>query len=386
MGWERTKAAIMELPAGPSFIGWVLAGGAAVIAGVLLFILHASGMVKVLAVFNIWWLASSPVLGWFFLFCLRGWLWGRTVNVHQFLQKEAEYGQQQWEAWAGRYLAVLGSSILLPSGVTADAIAKSDAADAPQFLSLTSHFDAKLTTSTSLLELGLAGVQNALAMLPVTVPFNITIVSDLISPDFETRFRESWGRVYPDRTLTGSVSCCETLSFGWVEERLKNPVFDIDLILILQNQGTEQYSDALAALILTSDDIAEKYQLPHSARILRPMPLDMTNFRADMSLFLETQIIACQTSNVFCDYGHWNSWFAELMTASQSQHPPWEPREIDVLEKYNGIPGTGSAWLLATLLADIVSVSNKPVLGLFTSGTDRFVSTVTSGSGNNDAG
>lgn len=386
MGWERTKATTMELSPEPSFTGWLLAGGVAAVVGILLFILHASGMVRALAVFNIWWLASSPVLGWFFMFCLRGWLWGRTVNEHQFLQKEAEYGQQQWEAWAGRYLAVLGSCILLPSEVTSDAIAKSDAADAPQLLSLTSHFDAKSATPTFLLELGLAGVQSAIAMLPATVPFNITIVSDMISPDFGTRFRKSWGKIYPGRALTGSISCCEVLSFTWIEERLKNPVFDIDLILILQNQGAEQYSDALAAMVLTSDDVAEKYQLSHSARILRPMPLDMTNFRTDMGLFLETQTIACQTSKVFCDYGHWNDGFADLMTASQSHLTPWVPQEIDVLENYNGIPGAGSAWLLALLLADIVSVCNKPVLGLFTSGTDRFVSTVTSGSKNNDAG
>ncbi|WP_313050379.1 hypothetical protein [Atlantibacter subterraneus] len=376
----------MELPPEPSFTGWLLAGGVAAVVGILLFILHASGMVKILAVFNIWWLASSPLLGWFFLFCLRGWLWGRTVNEYQFLKKEAEYAQQQWEAWTGRYLAVLGSSILLPSGVTSDAIAKSGAADAPQFLSLTSHFDAQSATSSSLLELGLASVQDAIAMLPATVPFNVTIVSDMISPDFETRFRESWGKTYPGRALTGLVSFSKTLSFAWIEERLKNPVFDIDLILILQNQAAEQYSDALAALILTSDDVAEKYHLPHSARILRPMPLNMSNFKADMDLFLETQTIACQTSNVFCDYGHWNDWFADLMAVSQSHLTPWVPQEIDVLEKYNGIPGAGSAWLLATLLSDIMFVSNKPVLGLFTSGTDRFVSTVTSGSGNNDAG
>ncbi|MGV3346566.1 hypothetical protein ACGVWS_12795 [Enterobacteriaceae bacterium LUAb1] len=386
MGWERTKATTMALPPEPSFTGWLLAGGVAAVVGILLFILHASGMVKALAVFNIWWLAASPVLGWFFLFCLRGWLWGRTVSEHQFLQKEAEYGQQQWEAWAGRYLAVLGSCILLPSGVTSYAIAKSDAADAPQFLSLTSHFAAQSAASTSLLEQGLAGVQNAIAMLPETVPFNVTIVSDMIWSDFETQFRESWGRTYPGRAPTGSVSFCKTLSFAWIEERLKNPVFDIDLILILQNQGAEHYSDALATMILTSDDVAEKYQLPHAARLLRPMPLDMPNFKADMSLFLETQTIACQTSNVFCDYGHWSDGFADLMAASQSHLTPWLPQEIDVLEKYNGIPGAGSAWLLATLLSDIVSVSNRPVLGLFTSGTDRFVSTVTSGSGNNDAG
>lgn len=94
-------------------------------------------------------------------------------------------------------------------------------------------------------------------------------------------------------------------------------------------------------MVLTSDDVAEKYQLPHSARILRPMLLDMPNFKTDMGLFLETQTIACQTSNVFCDYGHWNDGFADLMTASQSHLTPWVHQEIDVLEKYNGIPGPG---------------------------------------------
>ena len=386
MGWERSKATTKALPPEPSFVGWLLAGGVAVFVGVLLFILHASGMVKILSVLNIWWLAFSPVLGWFFLFCLRGWLWGRTVNEHQFLQKEAEYGQQQWENWAGRYLAVLGSSILLPSGVTSDAIAKAEASNAPHLLSLTSHFDAHSVNSGSLFALGIASMQNAIAILPTTLPLKITVVSDAVSAAADSQFRKVWESIYPRRTISGSVCFCERLSFAWVEERLKTPVLDIDLILVLQKHGDGRYSDSLASMLLTSDDVAEKYQLSHSARLLRPMPLDMSHFQADMELFLETQTIACQTSNVFCDYGHWNDGFADLMTASQSHLTPWVPQEIDVMEKYNGIPGGGSAWFLATLLADIVSVSNKPVLGLFTSGADRFVSTVTSGSENNDAG
>jgi hypothetical protein len=386
MGWERSKATTTELPPEPSFMGWLLAGGVAAVVGVLLFILHASGMVKSLAVFNIWWLASSPVIGWFFLFCLRGWLWGRTVDEHQFLQKEAEYGQQQWESWAGRYLAVLGSSILLPSGVTSDAIAKSEVAGAAQHLSLTCHFDAKSVTDASLMELGLAGVQHAMALLPDSVPLNVTIVTDSMLVDSERLFRKAWGNIYPERVVPASLSFCQTFPFAWVADRFKQPVLDIDLILIVQNNGTDRYSDALASVLLTSDDVAEKYQLPHSARILRPMLLDMTAFKAEMGLFLETQTIACQTSNVFCDSAAWNERFADVMTAAQMHQTPWVPEEIDVLEKYNGIPGASSGWLLAALISDIVSISKAPVLGLFTSGTDHFVSTVTPGSENNDAG
>ncbi|MDM1705722.1 hypothetical protein [Enterobacter hormaechei] len=386
MGWERSKATTKALPPEPSFVGWLLAGGVAVFVGVLLFILHVSGMVKTLSVLNIWWLAFSPVLGWFFLFCLRGWLWGRTVDEHYFLQKEAEYGQQQWENWAGRYLAVLGSSILLPSGVTSDAIAKAEASNAPQLLSLTSHFNAQSVNSGSLFALGIASMQNAIAILPTTLPLKITVVSDAVSAAADSQFRKVWESIYPRRTIPGSVCFCESLSFAWVEERLKTPVLDIDLILVLQKHGDGRYSDSLASMLLTSDDVAEKYQLSHSARLLRPMPLDMSHFQADMELFLETQTIAYQTSKVFCDYGQWNDWFAELMTASESPQAPWMPEEIDILEKYNGIPGTGSAWLLAALLSDIVTVSQATVLGLFTSGTDRFVSTITSGSNHNDAG
>ena len=306
MGWERSKATTKALPPEPSFVGWLLAGGVAVFVGVLLFILHASGMVKILSVLNIWWLAFSPVLGWFFLFCLRGWLWGRTVDEHYFLQKEAEYGQQQWENWAGRYLAVLGSSILLPSGVTSDAIAKAEASNAPHLLSLTSHFDAHSVNSGSLFALGIASMQNAIAILPTTLPLKITVVSDAVSAAADSQFRKVWESIYPRRTISGSVCFCERLSFAWVEERLKTPVLDIDLILVLQKHGDGRYSDSLASMLLTSDDVAEKYQLSHSARLLRPMPLDMSHFQADMELFLETQTIAYQTSKVFCDYGQLN--------------------------------------------------------------------------------
>jgi hypothetical protein len=386
MGWERTKATTKELPTEPSFVGWLMAGGIAVVMGVLLFILHASGMVKALVPLSIWWLAFSPVIAWFFLFCLRGWLWGRVVGEHQFLNKEAEHGQRQWEIWAGRYLAVLGNCILLPSRVTADAIATSSDAAAVQHLSLACHFEEGDATEACLINAGLAGLQKALKSLPASLPLNVTLVTDIPSVQMECLFRQAWAEFYPDRAVPTPISVCETLSFAWIEERLKAPVLDVDLILVLQKNGNEQYSDALAAMLLTSDDVAQKYQLPHSSRLLRPMPLDMARFRGDMALFLETQTIACQTAKVFCDNRLWNERFADVMTAAQAHKTPWEPEEIDVLEKYNGIPGTASGWLLMALVSDMVTINKAPVLGLFTSGSDHFVSTITPGSENNDAG
>jgi len=89
MGWERTKATTTALPAAPSLVVWLLTGLAAVIAGVLLFALHASGMVRAMISMNIWWLAFSPILAWFFLLCLRGWFWSRRMDQYHLLLNAA---------------------------------------------------------------------------------------------------------------------------------------------------------------------------------------------------------------------------------------------------------------------------------------------------------
>ena len=111
MGWVRTKALTMEQPSAPSLTRWLFAGVLMAIIGVLLFILHASGTVKILSVINIWWVSLMPAGCWLLIFCLRCYLWDRDLKAHQFLLKEAEYGQQRWEDWAGRWLAVLGSAV-----------------------------------------------------------------------------------------------------------------------------------------------------------------------------------------------------------------------------------------------------------------------------------
>ncbi len=111
MGWVRTKALTMEQPSAPSLTRWLFAGVLMAIIGVLLFILHASGTVKIISVINIWWVSLMPAGCWLLIFCLRCYLWDRDLKAHQFLLKEAEYGQQRWEDWAGRWLAVLSSAV-----------------------------------------------------------------------------------------------------------------------------------------------------------------------------------------------------------------------------------------------------------------------------------
>ncbi|WP_338571786.1 hypothetical protein VRB37_20370 [Erwinia billingiae] len=131
----------------------------------------------------------------------------------------------------------------------------------------------------------------------------------------------------------------ESLSLEQVEERLKKPVLTVDLILLLQLNGGEAYSDWMTSLLLTSDDVALKYRLAHPACLLRPMPLDIAAFNDELTLFLETQREACLTANVLADRLDWEKFSAPLMTLGARFGAAWQPEERLVLEKVCGIPG-----------------------------------------------
>ncbi|EOC0475515.1 type VI secretion protein [Cronobacter turicensis] len=379
MSWERTKATTKELPEAPSLVGWLAGGILAIIVCVLLFILHAFGTLKVLSGLNIWWFSLAPFICWFCLFCLRGWLWGKEVDEYQFLQKEAEYAQKQWEEWAERHLAVIGSCVCLPDEMSAASIS----GDVVQQYGLTRAINSlpeEHSAVESAIRVLIKAIEKSISLLPKDLPLRVKLVTDEQTQTAERAFTSAWKDILTGRPAPVTIECRGLFSPAWVEERLKQPILDIALVFVVQLNGGEAYSDGLAALLLTSDDVAQKYQLPHSTRILRPMPLDMAHFKTDMELFLETQTVACRSSRIFCDSKIWHDQFADLMTTGTACKAPWKPEDIGVLEKWSGIPGPASAWLLTALAADVAAISKAPVLGLFTSGTDHFVSTITPGS------
>ena len=118
MSWDRQKATITAEPEEPSLVLWLMVGLIAVITGVLLFVLHANHFLRALQKFSIWIVSGSPVFIWFITICLRSWVYNHVMDRHQFESDEADYAQQQWTSWAGRYLAVLYSRVILPDGLT----------------------------------------------------------------------------------------------------------------------------------------------------------------------------------------------------------------------------------------------------------------------------
>ncbi|WP_312686897.1 type VI secretion protein [Kosakonia sp.] len=382
MSWERVKSLTTELPPKPSIRWWFLTGVLMAIAGILLFMINASGMMIGLTKLNIWLVSLAPSGIWFILLCLRGWLWDKKAKEHAFLKKEAEHAQKKWEAWSERYLIISACSIVLPDRVTAEAILISSVDTLPCRGTLTR----RLHDVNNPLTLALASLQSTLCQLPCDLPVKVTLVTDLSEPELPELFASTWTTLFPQRDLPENITLTPSFSIGWAEERLKQPTLTVDLILVMQLCGGDAYSDGLAALLLTSDDVSKKYRLPHPARLLRPMPLNMDKFEDDFTLFLETQTAACRTAGVLGDSYSWETIAAPLMIIGIEHGVGWDPTARMLLEKWCGIPGPAAPWLLIALAADLVSLGKTSLLTLFSSGEERFISTVTPGSENEHIG
>ncbi len=226
----------------------------------------------------------------------------------------------------------------------------------------------------------LTSIEERVQCLPEELPLYVTLITDNPSPELTSSFSNLWKEHIPGRAVPDDITVTGSFSLSEVEERLKQPVLTVNLLLVIQLNGGTAYSDGLAVLLLTSDDVAQKYHLPHSSRLLRPMPLDMTNFEDDITLFLETQTVACHTPSVIGDAKKWTERSAALITQGGKMHTPWKAEDIALLEKWCGIPGPAAPWLLTALAADLVSLRKQPLLALFSSEQEHFISTITPGS------
>ena len=384
MSWERQKSTISAKPEEPSFILWMMLGVLALVGCVLLFVLHANQLAGPLQTFNFWIVTASPAVVWFFFLCLRGWLYNNAFDRHEFEAGEAEYAQQQWMEWSGRNVAVLHSGVLLPANLTLQNFLAAPPA-LEQSTSLTrriclqdheTHFSVLLT-----------GLSQVLAKLHSDLVPAVTLLTD--SHDdilvLQEAFAQAWQTDIVDR-LVPQLTILTSRSFLSLDERIKSPTLDVDLILIHQTQGRDTYSDVLAALLLTSDDVATKYNLSFNARILRPMALDMAISEKSLDTFFSIQTQACATASIVGDSVGWGDAFSDLLAAAQDYDGYWKPEQLHWLEKYAGLSGPFSPWILAAVASDIVNIQKADCLMLSTDGEQKFINTVQTGNRNDDNG
>ncbi|UTJ45807.1 hypothetical protein NLZ15_13155 [Atlantibacter subterranea] len=379
MGWERQKSTVADLPEEPSLILWLIAGIVALVTGLLLFVLHANQLLGILQQYNLWVVAAGPLSVWFVFICLRGWRYNNVFDKHQFESDEADYAQQQWTAWAGRHIAVLHGGVILPRGLSPATLLQAPS-ELEQVINQAVRIN--IQENKKWLTLLINSVRYAVEQLPADLPLNVTLITDSQSEELslQTTFSEVWQKNISSGRLSPVVSILKSKSFIFLDERLKSPILDVDLILVHQMQGRDKYSDALAALLLTSDDVATKYQLSHHARLLRPMSLESTQMLSEeLDTFFSTQSQAIAARAIVGDSIEWGDDFPTLLTSAKQYEGSWKLQQCHWLEKYAGLSGPFSPWIMAAVVSDIAMLTKEDCLMLSGDKEQRFVNTVTTG-------
>ncbi|WP_380177470.1 hypothetical protein [Kalamiella sp. sgz302252] len=385
MAWDRKKTTVMDLPEEPSLILWLIAGVTALVAGVVLFVLHANNLSGILQKYNLWLISAGPLFAWFILMCLRGWRYNCAFEKYQFEKNEAAYAQQQWTEWAGRYMAVLYNGVILPEYLTPATFLQAPAA-LEQHINQTRRINFK--EGQQGLSLLLKGVRQSIARLPLELQLDVLLLTDAADDELSLQkvFAEAWRQNFSPERPVPVVQIMKSKSFLHLDEHLKSPGITAELILVQQTQGEDKYSDAFAALLLVSDDLAAKYKFSCEARILRPMPLDMINLHKELDVFFSTQKSANFTQCIIGDRVRWGSSFPALLKASEDYGGRWNVDQLHWLETYAGISGPFSPWVMAAVISDIVRIELAACLLLAVEEDQSFITTVTTGNKNNDNG
>lgn len=377
MSWERQKSSVIAMPEEPSMVLWLIGGLVALIAGVLIFVLHANQLLGMWQRYNLWVLSASPLFAWFVLICLRGWVYNDAVDKHEFEVKEADYSQQQWTEWAGRYLAVLFRESILPEKLTPAQFMTPAGREQHISQSLRVDIDSDGEAITALL----CNLVEPLTRLPADLPLNVFLLTDSPADNAELQapFETCWRHLMPAERPVPALDIMRSYSFGAVERRIKTPDISAELILVQQQHGGERYSDALACLLLTSDDVATKYELTHDVRLLRPMQLEGNTLLSELDLYFSTQTQAAATQHLIGDGARWGKSLSTLWKASEPYGGDWKAGQPHWLESYAGICGPFSPWILAAVVSDVVQLQQADCLMLSESEGQRFINTVTTG-------
>ena len=383
MGWDRQAPHVVEAPKPPVPGRWLLAALIAVLVCVLLFLLHTSERMPLLSTLNIWALSASPLVVWILAFAARAYAYGTALSHCQFLEEEAQSVQRSWQAWAQRYLAVSASCVLLPDQVSASVLTQGSFDLLPR--TGQARRIAALPVGPERTQAGLQMLIQALVpalhALPTGRELRVTLLSDADPREYEA-LRDTWQQslvITMRLPLPVTVTLISELSYRWINETLKAATAVIDLILVLQVHGEDSYSDGLAALLLCPDSLAIALELPITAGLLRPMPLDIDVLDSELPLFLQTQVSACRATGMLADAADWQPLTGKMLAVAGAHGASLNVEQQWIQESLCGLSGPFGHWLVAALCVEIVRHQREPLLVLAREESRHWMSTVVTG-------
>lgn len=384
MAWDRQSPPEVIRPSDPVIWRWMLAASIAIAVAILLFIAHSTVTIALLNEFNIWLLTAFPLVAWAFAFIIRAQSHYQALERFEFLQAEAQSAEHAWQRWGERSLAIGSSCLVLPDGITvAQLSAHSNGlpvrlGKARRIAGLPSAPNERPLFA---LELLMPAVLGALSGLPAEIPFRITLLTDAVPPHHQALAERCRQLCIEDlgRSTNSIVEVQDVMPFARLDEKIRAAGIECELVVVLQVQGGDRYSDGLAALLfvpqLPGSSLAENIQ----GHIARPMQLGLEALDQQLPLFFSTQPCTAKATGLVADADDWQSSLGEVITrgaqfgGSLLSHPRL------VLETSCGIPGPCSPWLLTALALDMARRRQQPLLILVKEGGQRWISTVLPG-------
>ena len=384
MGWDRHPCETVAAPAAISAARWGGAAVLAVLAGVSLFMLYASQSLPFLLAANVWLLAFSPLLLVTLAFAVRIYGYGGALDHHRFLEQEAQTAQHGWEVWSQRHMTVHDSCVLLPEQVSAAVLASGRSGLAPRTgcaRRLPGLPDDPAQRIQMALLMAVRGLAPSLKALGLGPALQVTLLSD-VEPERREWVANAWRRAWnhgtnkaPEPTLTHVAG----LSYGWVEERIRAASQAVELVVVVQVNGGQRYSDAVAALLLACDCSTAAAVLPVKGRLLRPMPLETSDVAAEMDQLLQSQCAARRATGLLADAAHWQAHSGAIVAASLAGNGVLKVADRWIQEALCGVPGPFSSWLVAALATELAQLRDQPLLVLATEHEQHWISTVDTG-------
>lgn len=382
MSWNRQPAPVLPKPAPPGFGRWVLAAMVAGFVSLLLVLLHASGQIPQVQGVNVWVFAGGPLLAWVLTFGIRAYSYGGTLGQHRFLKEEAEVAQAAWQSWANRYLAVHAHCLLLPDEVSATALLQEPAtfpSCARQSRRIAALSGAEDRTVAAM-DFVLRSLEPVLRGLPSAQGLHVTLLSDIGAEHHES-LRIAWNTSWasdPDRPTLKDVTLAASLSYGWVDEKLKSGGAAFELIVVLQVHGDDAYSDGVAALLLSPDSLAGASTAPVMAALHRPMPLDIDNLPEELPQFMHIQTAALSATGLITDRIEGQAPPGDVIAAVNGLGSALEAQQQWTVESVCGQAGPLSHWLVTALAVEMVRHRQQPLMVL-AKDESHWISTVTTG-------
>lgn len=357
---------------------WMVSGIVASLLAAGLYVMQ--GALPALARLDTWMLVAAPLLCVLGLFVFRCLLQIAGQGYYADRQHDLDCLQDAWRRWAQQSLAVYSGCAVLPDNITASILGGGAAdlplrqGDARRLAQLPEQGPGRLAQSLALLR---PSVIAAMQKMPPGEALRVTLLNDQ-SAAGQDALSDAWKLLWT--AIGGSQRVREEIvvpELDWqllnTRLRSKKPVWE--LLVVLQLEGADNYSDGLAVLLLGPYALAQP-QRPMLGSLCRPMPLEQQNASEPLGRFLQAQTHASKSAALLADSIQWQATLQDLCTVGRDQEWLLAPQKRWVLEQYCGLPGPFSKWLIGVFALEAARHLQAPVLMLAGDESQGWINTV----------